>query len=146
MIATDNGVNGPKELLHNANLCNKMFTDMTDEDKMVLLGGGLYDDESIVDGVRCFQGGNVLLPECFPQHISSWSFGHSDRGDGSFPLIGDVRTEAWAAIVDCGHDHFKDLPRKLEDAWDQSKRSRALRPPTTLCGAHCCGECERSAV
>ena len=122
--ALDNGINAPKILMYNNSLGSQFFESLAPEDKMVFQGGGIYDND---DGIVQECGVSIVLPACFPSGVTSWSFGWgNDDGlpQGPFPTIGSIRAEAWAEILDCGPDKFKDFPQKLEDAWDQSKRSR----------------------
>jgi len=125
------GAKLPQILAYNDMLSTSFWNAMSAEDRLVLTGGSCYDtgdscDDASRDG-RC----DVFLPSCFPSRTANWSFGSGSHSaeweaidpDQPWPTAAVTRAVAWAQILDCGDDELN-VPRKLEDAWDQAKRSR----------------------
>jgi hypothetical protein len=105
----------PAALLSGHSDIQRALMNSMDEDEWLTFRGGsdFYDDLA--------PGGKVLVPRVIQQETVAW-MGYAPDG---FPEIGEVRVEAWQEILDAGEGHgMESVPRKLVDAWDNSRRSR----------------------
>ena len=62
---------------------------------------------------------HVVVPEIYGgAHRLNWYFG------AEFPFSSDSRDSVWEDILDAGEVCPEHVPRRLIDAWDNTKRSR----------------------